>query len=54
MIEEARGIGYSLMRLDTLPSMRTAIGLYESLGFSRCPKYYETPLKETVFMEMKL
>jgi len=54
VIGEAREIGYARMRLDTLPSMAAAIALYESLGFSRCAKYYETPLKETVFMELKL
>lgn len=54
VIGEAGEIGYARMRLDTLPSMAAAIALYESLGFSRCPRYYETPLKETVFMELRL
>jgi putative acetyltransferase len=54
IISDARGVGYSRMFLDTLPSMDSAIRLYESLGFMRCPKYYDTPLAETVFMELKL
>jgi ribosomal protein S18 acetylase RimI-like enzyme len=54
MVEEARAIGYSTMRLDTLPSMPAAIRLYEALGFARCPAYYETPLPDTIFMELKL
>ncbi len=53
-IQEARTIGYSTMRLDTLPQMKAAIGLYEALGFTRCPAYYETPLNETVFMQLAL
>ena len=53
-ISEARGLGYSAMRLDTLPAMHNAIRLYESLGFERRSAYYETPLPETVFMELKL
>jgi len=31
-----------------------AIRLYESLGFVRRPAYYDTPLPETVFMELQL
>jgi putative acetyltransferase len=54
VVAEARGIGYRTMRLDTLPSMQAAIRLYESIGFGRCAPYYETPLPETVFMELHL
>jgi GNAT superfamily N-acetyltransferase len=54
IVQEARAIGYRMMRLDTLPSMHAAIGLYEGLGFVRCEAYYETPLAETVFMELRL
>lgn len=53
-IAEARTIGYAKMRLDTLPSMGAATELYESLGFVRIPAYYATPLKDTIFMELKL
>ena len=51
LITEARSIGYSTMKLDTLPVLTAAIRLYESQGFVRCAAYYETPLSETVFME---
>jgi ribosomal protein S18 acetylase RimI-like enzyme len=53
-ISEARIMGYSTMRLDTLPVMHGAIRLYESLGFVRRSSYYNTPLQETVFMELKV
>ena len=54
IVEEARAIGYRTMRLDILPSMQAAIRLYEALGFVRCAAYYETPLPDTVFMELQL
>lgn len=54
VIREARSIGYATMRLDTLPFMRSAIQLYTSLGFVRCCAYYDTPLPETVFLELTL
>jgi ribosomal protein S18 acetylase RimI-like enzyme len=51
---EAREAGYACMRLDTLAHMNAAIGLYESLGFVRRDAYYNTPLPNTVFMELAL
>lgn len=54
IVEEGRAIGYRTMRLDTLPSMKAAIRLYEALGFTGCAAYYETPLRDTVFMELQL
>lgn len=54
IIGEAREMGYSMMRLDTLPFIREALGLYESLGFVRCSAYYDTPLAETIFLELRL
>jgi hypothetical protein len=42
------------MCLDTLPTLTAAMRLYESAGFVRCTPYYETPLADTVFMELFL
>ena len=50
-IDEARAAGYEAMRLDTVPSMRAAIGLYESLGFRDIDPYTENPIEGTRFME---
>lgn len=33
-IEAAKGFGYTHMYLETMPELRTAIGLYEKLGFT--------------------
>ncbi len=54
VIAEAPAAGYSTMIRDTLPWMEGAIRLYESLGFTRRSAYYDTPLSETVFMELHL
>jgi putative acetyltransferase len=54
IVSEARDAGYAIMRLDTLPFIREALKLYESMGFVRCPAYYNTPLSETIFLELRL
>ena len=53
-INAARGLGYQVMRLDTLLSMKEAILLYESLGFQRIDPYYDNPTGCAVFMQLML
>jgi len=54
VIAEAKAIGYSRIRLDTVPSMRRARALYETLGFKEIPPYRYNPIFGTVFMELTL
>lgn len=54
VIEEARKRGYKTMRLDTLPSMRTAMSLYESLGFRDVDAYRFNPIEGSRFLELTL
>jgi ribosomal protein S18 acetylase RimI-like enzyme len=54
IIAEAKSLGYSRMRLDTLPSMDEARTLYQSLGFKIIQPYYDTPIDDMVFMEIDL
>jgi ribosomal protein S18 acetylase RimI-like enzyme len=43
-MQAARGMGYTHMRLDTLPEMQTAQKLYQTLGFHEIPPYYDNPI----------
>jgi ribosomal protein S18 acetylase RimI-like enzyme len=54
VIDEARRIGYRAMRLDTIASMERAMGLYRSLGFKEIPPYYENPIPNAVYFELKI
>jgi len=55
LIHEAKLIGYSKIRLDTIPGrMDQAINLYRSIGFKEIPAYYDTPFDDTLYMELDL
>jgi ribosomal protein S18 acetylase RimI-like enzyme len=54
VLDEARGRGYRFIRLDTLPSMAKAQGIYKSLGFYEIGPYVYNPIAGSVFMEKKL
>lgn len=54
IVAEARRIGYSQMRLDTLPKLKAAIALYKNMGFRRIAAYYDTPIVGTMFFSLKL
>jgi ribosomal protein S18 acetylase RimI-like enzyme len=54
IIAVAAQLGYAEMRLDTLPSMVTALKMYRLFGFEDIPAYYETPLEGTHFLALKL
>jgi putative acetyltransferase len=54
VIKEARSIGYAEMRLDTLPSMKEAIALYQSLGFQPIEPYRHNPIEGAIYMESRL
>jgi GNAT superfamily N-acetyltransferase len=55
LIDEARKLGYTHMRLDTLPGlMDKAIALYRLFGFIEIGPYCENPVEGAKFMELEL
>jgi ribosomal protein S18 acetylase RimI-like enzyme len=42
------------MRLDSLPSMGSALSLYRQLGFREIRPYRNNPIEGAVFMELQL
>jgi ribosomal protein S18 acetylase RimI-like enzyme len=53
-IRTAAVAGYSRMRLDTLPSMKTAQALYRALGFRDTQAYHDKAVPGSVFLEREI
>jgi ribosomal protein S18 acetylase RimI-like enzyme len=53
-VSDAREAGYRRMRLDTLPAMRSAQGLYLALGFVEIAPYRHNPVPGARFLELDL
>jgi GNAT superfamily N-acetyltransferase len=54
VIAAARTIGYTSMRLDTVPSMTSALALCRALGFVEIPPYRANPAPRCDFLELVL
>lgn len=54
LLKQAEMLGYTRMRLDSIPTMETAQRLYESIGFYEIPEYRNNPNKGTKYYELKL
>ncbi len=54
LLADAREIGYQKMLLDTLPFLTQAITMYRRRGFQNIPCYNDSPLPETIYMELEL
>ena len=42
-IQEARSAGHRVLRLDTLPKLERALGMYRAMGFQEIPRYGDNP-----------
>ena len=55
IIGEARGIGYTRMRLDTVEAeMKDAVAMYRGRGFKEIAPYRPNPMAGALYMELKL
>lgn len=54
IIAKAKELGYSHMRLDTLPTMIAAQVMYKELGFYEIESYVYNPIEGTKFLEFEL
>ena len=54
IIEEAKRLGYKVMRLDTVVAMKEASTLYRALGFQPIDAYCYNPLPGAMYFELKL
>ena len=54
ILSTAKHLGYKKIRLDTLSTMKEAIQLYKSFGFTNIEAYRHNPLEGALFMEKEL
>jgi len=54
VLDQARQLAYTEIRLDTLPMMADAQALYAAVGFRDIAPYYDTPIAGTRFMALRL
>lgn len=50
---DGRALGYTAMRLDTLPCLDRALRLYVRRGFVEIPRYNDSPVENSIFLELK-
>jgi ribosomal protein S18 acetylase RimI-like enzyme len=54
IIGEAERLGYSSIKLDTVPTMKEAQRLYLELGFVIIPSYYDNSACDSICMEKQI
>ena len=54
LISDARKHGYKAMLLDTFPFLDRAIDMYRKRGFYEIDKYTDSPMDNTIYMQLDL
>ena len=54
IISDARDLGYKQILLDTLPFLKSAIYIYEKLGFYQIRPYNDSPMKNSIYYRYDL
>ena len=54
ILEDANGMGYTYMLLDTLPFLQNALRLYRSFGFYEISSYNDSPMDTSIYMKRDL
>lgn len=54
IIQDAVKLKYDYMVLDTFTSLSSAVNLYKKLGFYEIEPYYQNPLENVIYMQLKL
>ena len=54
LINSAIGTGYTMMKLDSHPSMHAAQNLYKHFGFKSTTRYNQNPIEGILFFEKSL
>lgn len=54
VVSASRQAGYRALRLDTLPSMAAAVGMYRAVGFQDIEPYTVNPVPGALFLELTL
>jgi putative acetyltransferase len=55
VIHEARGIGFHVLRLDTIaPLMKDAVAMYRKMGFREIAPYCANPVAGALYMELDI